>query len=164
MQTEFPFRVIARFNGLPQILAVKIGITSGQNVGFVPDQGSNAVCRLPVETHETALAVLVDHPVRVDAEPLNHAQAAGNAPVGHGPHDIVQRLRLERNIVPEGVMRALPLRHFILRFRLHRVNKIGKLDGVLNEEDRRIVANEVEVAFLSIELCGKAADVPHGVG
>ena len=61
-------------------------------------------------------------------------------------------------------MRALPLRHFVLGFRLHRVNKVGKLDGVLNEEDRRIVADQIEVSFLSVEFCGKTADVTDGVG
>ena len=40
----------------------------------------------------------------------------------------------------------------------------GKLDRVLNEENRNVVADDVPVAFLRIELHGKAAHVARQIG
>jgi hypothetical protein len=39
------------------------------------------------------------------------------------------------------------------------MDEIGKLDGILDEEDRDIVADQIEVAFLGVELDREAADV-----
>jgi hypothetical protein len=40
-----------------------------------------------------------------------------------------------------------------------RMNEIGKLDGILDEEDRNVVADEVEVALVGIEFDREAAHV-----
>ena len=40
----------------------------------------------------------------------------------------------------------------------------GNLQRVAHEEHRRVVADEVPVAFLGVELDGEAADVALGVG
>ena len=44
------------------------------------------------------------------------------------------------------------------------VDQVGELDGVLDEEDRDVVAHQVPVAFLGVELHREAAHVPRGVG
>jgi hypothetical protein len=41
---------------------------------------------------------------------------------------------------------------------LHRVDEIGKLDRVLDEEDGNVVADEIEIALVGVELDRKA---PH---
>ena len=46
---------------------------------------------------------------------------------------------------------------------LHRMDEVGKFDGVLNEEDGDVVADEVPVAFLGVELHCKAANVAREV-
>ena len=66
---------------------------------------------------------------------------------------------VRRDEVPEIVMRRLRLRKGSVGLRLHGVNDVGKLDRILDEEDRDVVADEVPVAFLGIELDGKAAHV-----
>ena len=43
--------------------------------------------------------------------------------------------------------------------RLHGVDEVGELDRVLDEEDRDVVADEVPVALLRVELHGEAAHV-----
>jgi hypothetical protein len=48
--------------------------------------------------------------------------------------------------------------------RLDRVNQIGELDRVLDEEDGHVVADEVEVTLFGVELDGEAANVADGVG
>lgn len=60
-------------------------------------------------------------------------------------------------------MGRLPLRHFIVGLRLDGMDEIREFDGVLNEKDGRVVAHQVIVAFLGIELGGEAADVPHRI-
>ena len=46
---------------------------------------------------------------------------------------------------------------------LHRVDQVGKLDRVLDEEHRDVVADEIEVAFFRVELDREAADVARQV-
>jgi hypothetical protein len=43
------------------------------------------------------------------------------------------------------------------------MNEVGELDGVLDEEDRDVVADEIPVALLSVELDGKAPYIPRRV-
>lgn len=43
------------------------------------------------------------------------------------------------------------------------MDQIGKLDGVLDEEDRYIVADEVPVAFFGVEFHGETADIARCV-
>ena len=50
-----------------------------------------------------------------------------------------------------------------ISFHLHGVDKIGKFDGVLDEEHRNVVADEIPVSLLGVELHGKAADVARRI-
>ncbi len=61
-------------------------------------------------------------------------------------------------------MRRLRLRKAAIRFLLGRVDQVGELDGVLDEEHRDVVADDVPVAFLGVELHGEAAHVARDVG
>ena len=65
--------------------------------------------------------------------------------------------------IPEIVVRRLRLRKGAVGLRLHRVDDVGKLDRVLDEEDRDVVADEVPVAFLGVELHREAAHVAREV-
>ncbi|MNR03672.1 hypothetical protein D3C85_1195810 [compost metagenome] len=48
-------------------------------------------------------------------------------------------------------------------FGFHRVHEIRKLDRILNEEHRHVVAHQVEVAFIGKEFDGKTAHITHGI-
>ena len=50
-----------------------------------------------------------------------------------------------------------------IRLRFHRVDDIGKFYGILNEKNRDVVANEIPVALLRIDLHGKATYVPREI-
>lgn len=54
-------------------------------------------------------------------------------------------------------------RHLVVGLGFYRVDEVGKLDRVLNEEHRHVVAHQVEVAFVSEELHGETSYVPHGI-
>ncbi len=100
----------------------------------------------------------------MDPEALHHPVGARDAPVGHVPDGVVGRLGVQRDEVPERVVRALRLRDLPVRMRLARVNDVGELDRVLDEEHRDVVAHQVEDTLAGVELRRKTAGVPHRVG
>ena len=66
--------------------------------------------------------------------------------------------------IPEIVVRGLRLREAAIRLLLYRMDEVGKLDGILDEEHRDVVADDVPVAFLGVELDRKAAHVARQIG
>ncbi len=66
--------------------------------------------------------------------------------------------------VPEGVVGAGRLRHGVVRLGLHRMNDVREFHRILDEEHRDVVAHQVPIAFVGIELHGEAAHVASGVG
>ena len=65
----------------------------------------------------------------------------------------VQKSQLLRGAAQVGV-----------RVALDRVVEVGELERVAQEEDRRVVAHQVPVAFLGVELHGEAADIALRIG
>ena len=61
-------------------------------------------------------------------------------------------------------MRARRLRHGVVRLGLHRVDEVRKLHRVLDEEHRDVVADQVPVALVGVELDREAAHVARRVG
>jgi len=53
--------------------------------------------------------------------------------------------------------------HVGLRIALLGVHKIGELDGILDEEHRRVVADQIPVALLGVEANGESARVAFRV-
>ena len=56
------------------------------------------------------------------------------------------------------------LRHREVRLGLGGVDQVGKLHRVLDEEDRDVVADQIPVALVGVELHREAAHVARGVG
>ena len=54
-------------------------------------------------------------------------------------------------------------RDFIVRLRFYGMNKVRKLDRILYEKDRHIVAYQIEVAFVGEKLDRKTANVTHRI-
>ena len=68
------------------------------------------------------------------------------------------------NEVPEVVVRGPGLREAAVGLLLGRVDQVGELDRVLDEEDRDVVPDEVPVALPGVELGSEAAHVAGQVG
>ena len=51
----------------------------------------------------------------------------------------------------------------VVGFGLDRLNQIRKLDGVRDKNDRHVVADQIPIAFVGIELDRKAAHVLGGI-
>jgi len=97
------------------------------------------------------------------AEALDHAQAARDGAVAHGPHHHVQGFGHQRDEVPEGVVCAARLGVATVGLHLHGVHEVGELHRVLDEEHRNVVAHDVPVALLRVQLDGEAAHVARRV-
>ncbi len=164
LHAEFPLRERAGLDRLPQVAAVEVGVGAGDLHRLVPDQRMRAGQRVPVELDEVRLALGVDEAERVHAEALHHAVAARDRAVRHHPHQHVRRLGHQRHEVPERVVRRRRLRHPVVRLRLHRVDQVRELHRVLDEEHRDVVADQVPVALVGVELHGEAAHVARRVG
>ena len=160
---QLPFREVAGLDRVPQVAAVEIRIGAVDLDRLVPDHRLQAELRLPVELDEGRFVLGVDQPEGVDAEAFHEAEGARDGAVRHDPHDHVHAFGRQRDEVPEIVVRRLRLREGAVGLRLHRMDQVGKLDRVLDEEDRDVVADEVPVAFLGVELDGEAAHVARQV-
>lgn len=66
---------------------------------------------------------------------------------------------LQSNKVPKVVVRALPSRNFVIRFRFDCMNEIWEFYCFLNEEDGHVVADNIPVSFLRVELDRESTDV-----
>jgi hypothetical protein len=64
----------------------------------------------------------------------------------------------------KGVVRRRGLRNGVVRLGLHGMNEVGELHRVLDEEDRDVVAHQIPVALVGVELDGETANVARGVG
>ena len=130
---------------------------------LVPQHRLQPELRLPVKFDEGRFVLGVDQAEGVDAKAFHEAERARDRAVRHHPHDHVHAFGRQADEVPEIVVRRLRLRKGAVRLFLDRVNHVRKLDGVLDEEHRDVVADDVPVAFLGVELDGKAAHVAREV-
>ena len=163
LERKFPFRVLAGLDRFPQVATVEVGVGAGDLDRLVPHQRVRAQLGRPVELDEGRLALLIDEAEGVHAEALHHAEAARDRSVRHHPGQHVRRFGHQRDEVPERVVRRCRLRDRVVRFRLYRMHQVRKLHRILDEEHRDVVAHEIPVAFVGVELDGKAAHVARGV-
>ena len=70
---------------------------------------------------------------------------------------------MKTNEVPKVVVSRLSLRNFIMWLGLYSMNKVRKLDCILNEENGDIVSNNIPISFLCIKLDCEAADITNSV-
>ena len=117
-----------------------------------------------MELDQARLAGGVDEPEGMHAEALHGPERAGDTAVAHVPEHVMRRFGVQRYEVPERVVGGLRLRYLPVRLRLGRVDDVGKLDAVLNEEHRHVVADQVEGALVGVELHREPAGVADRVG
>ena len=163
LEVQLPFREIAGLDGVPKIAPVEVRIGAVDLDRLVPDHRLHAELRLPDEFDEGGFVLRIDQPEGVHAKALHEAEGARDGPVGHDPHDHVHRFRGQADEVPEIIVRRLRLRKGAVGLGFHRMNDVRKLDRVLDEEDRDVVADEIPVSFLGIEFDGEAAHVARQV-
>ena len=97
------------------------------------------------------------------AKAFDHPQRSRDGAIGHDPHHHMHGFRRERNEIPEGVVGACRLRKAAVGLHFHGMDEVGEFDGILDEENRNVVADQVPVAFLGVKLDGKTAYVTRGI-
>src|SRR5665811_1811631 len=99
----------------------------------------------------------------MNTKAFDHSQRTRDGAIRHDPHHRMHRFRRERNVIPECVVRGCRLRKAAVGFHFHGMDEVGEFDGILDEENRDVVANQVPIAFLSVELDGKSSYVTRGI-
>jgi hypothetical protein len=98
--------------------------------------------------------------VGMAAEAMHVAEASRNPALAHDDRDLMQGFGQQGPVVPIVVGAA----HAGSRVALDRMVEVGEFQGIADEEDRRVVADEIPIAFLGVELHRKAANVTLGIG
>nr|AFX60989.1 Bli21 [Bacillus licheniformis] len=163
LHAELILHFIASFDRFPKIAAVIVGIFPGDCLRFVPDERMDAKDGLPVKFNKARLAFFIYKPERMNAEAFHHPVASRNRPVRHRPHDHVSRFFIVGDKVPKRIVRCRSLRHFVIRFRLKGMHQVRELDGILNEENGDVIADEIIVPFFCIKLCRESSDITDGI-
>ena len=94
------------------------------------------------------------------AEQVHVAEALRDAAIGHDDGDLVQRLGQQRPEIPVVVRAAQPG----ARVALDGMVEVREAQRIAEEEHRRVVADDVPVALLGVELERDAADVALRIG
>lgn len=76
----------------------------------------------------------------MDAKAFHLGERGREGSIAHRPHDHVGGFGHQADEVPEGVVGGRSLRLAGLSFHLGRMDQIGKVDCVLDEEHRDVVA------------------------
>jgi hypothetical protein len=86
---------------------------------------------------------LQDERVSLTAKALHHSVASRDGPVRENPHLHMGGLWVEAHKVPCIVVSGLSGRDLIVRFWLDGVDEIDEFDGILNEENGHVVADDI---------------------
>jgi hypothetical protein len=155
LDVELPARVVAALDRLVQVPGGRAELVRLDRGGLRVGQRRDALLGLPVVLHEHADARGVDHAVGVDAEAVHVPVVGRDAARAEQPGQHVYGLGGRGHEVedPVGLLAERD------RVRLQRVDHVGELDRVPDEEDRQVVADQVPVAVVGAELHGEAARV-----
>ena len=160
LDEQGPAGEIALFDALVQVALVAFPVFADDRLGLFIGQVLDPLLGAEMKLDPVALVLGVDEAEGVAAETVHVAVGSGNAPVAHDDGDLVQRLGQRGPEVPV-VLGAAQVGAGIS---LDGVVEVGEFERIAQEEDRRVVAHQVPVALLGVELHGKTPDVPLGVG
>jgi len=138
-----PRHVLACSDRLEEIAAMVIRIHARHLGGFGVGEERHALVGMEVILDPTLLARGVDPHVRMRAITVHLPLGARQAALAHQIGDLVRALRIVGPEIPLHVIVA----QTAVRQTLLAANEVGKLHRVAHEEYRRVVADEVVVAF-----------------
>lgn len=160
LDVEGPARVLAAGDGVVQVADAVVRVVGGQLVGAVHVQVLDLLVRLVVELAVVRLRLGVDELESVRSVAVHVAIAVRDAAVREQHAHLVGGLRAQGDEVPEHV-RVLQVGG---RVALLGVDEAREEDRVADEEDRRVVADQIPDSVLGVELDGESARVADGVG
>ena len=155
-----PAREVPLLDAVVEVALVALPALADRHGGLLIGEVLYALLGAEVELDPVPLVPRIDHTEGVAAEAVHMPVGGRDAPVAHHDRDLVQCLRQRRPEVP--VVESAP--EIGARVALDRVVEVGELEGIAQEEDRRVVAHQVPVALVGVELDREAPDVALGVG
>src|SRR5947209_7695273 len=120
----------------------------------------NPLLGAEVELHPSALVLGIDHREGVTPEEMHMPEGLGNAAVRHDDCDLMEGLGQKRPEVPV-ILSAAQTGAGVA---LDRVVEVREAERIAEEKDGRIVADDVPIAVLGIELESSPADIALGIG
>jgi hypothetical protein len=157
---EGPRRVVAAFDGVEQVPAVHVRVLAGHPTGLLVAHVLHALVGVEVVLNPELLTLGVDPHVGVRGVAVHVPPCLGQTARPHQVRHLVSRFGGERPEVPLHVVRPQAR----IGQTLLRVDEVGELHRITDEEDGRVVAHHVEVALFGVELQRESAHVTPGVG
>ncbi len=154
-----PFREIAALDRFVQVVLGAFAVVGDDGGGFLVGPVLDALPCFQMELHPVTLIARTDQAERVAAVAVYVAEADRQAAIGEQDGDLVQAFRRQRPEIPHGGGRA----QVGPGMALLGVDEVGEFQRVADEEHRGVVADQVPVAFLGVELDREAAHVAFGI-
>lgn len=140
---DLVFRVVAIGDRIVQILAVVVTVLTSSGLSFIPHQTGNTLLGLPAVANHLGSAIGSDEAEAVDSVAVHVAERTRNTVTRHQPQGTVEGSALLAEEVPSGSVCSSGLGDLIVGHGLDGVDKIGELDGVLDEEGGEIDTDDV---------------------
>eukprot|EP00166_Cyanidium_caldarium_P003367 ctg_325.g94 len=157
LDVERPLRVVAAVDGVDEVMGGVRKVISTDHNRLVVQQVFDAARRAPVELDIGRLAVARQQSERVHAAAAHVAVVARDALVVVQKREHIQTLR----VMAQKVQNAPALLPLGARVRFESVNEVGELDGIADEEHRKVVAHQIPDALARVKLDGETAWVPQ---
>lgn len=122
---------------------MEIGVLTTYDLRFFPKKARLTLQRLPVPPNELCSTLVRDKTIGVHAPTIHVAVRPWNSVAGHDEHYQVQCARFLAEEVVRRSVRRRRLWNLHIRAWLEGVNEIGEENGVVDEEDWSVDANNV---------------------
>ena len=159
LDAERPAREVALFDVPVEVALMALAALADDRLGLFVSQVLDALLGLEVELHPKALVLGVDHAEGVTAVSVHGPVGGRDAAVAHHDRHLMQRLGQQGPEIPV-VERAAQVG---ARVAFDHMVQVRELERVAQEEDRRVVAHQIPVALVGVELDRKAANVALSV-
>src|ERR1700758_2066653 len=116
---------------------------------------SNTLLCAEVKLHPSALVLGIDHREGVTSEAMHMPEGLWNSAVGHDDGDLMERLGKKTPEIP--VILSAPQTGAGVA--LDRVVEVREAQRIAEEKDWCIVADDVPISVLGVELDCKSADI-----
>jgi hypothetical protein len=123
---------------------MRLAVLANQRLGFLVGDILNALLRAEMEFHPSVFIALFDETVGVAAEAVHVPEALRDAALAHHDGDLVERLGQQGPEVPIVVGGAQTR----AQVALDRMIKVREAQRISEEEDGRVIAHHVPIAFL----------------
>lgn len=159
LDAECPARKVARLKSLVKVALVAFAIIADDVRGFTVRQIVDTLLTAEMKFYPYTFVCLVDEAECVRAETVHGAIGFGRASITHHDCNLMKRLRQQAPEIPI----VIGATHACARVSFDGVIEIRKPQRIAEKEDGRVVADDVPVSLLGVELDREAANVALGV-